>query len=91
MLKKYLHFLLISFLFFSTRINIYAETEPNNTPDLANSLTLNGSDSGTLGENDAVDWWKVTIPSDGKLVVATLSDAALEIDNYIYDLNVGHS
>ena len=85
MLKKYLHFLLISFLFFSTRINIYAETEPNNTPDLANSLTLNGSDSGTLGENDAVDWWKVTIPSDGKLVVATLSDAALEIDNYIYD------
>jgi hypothetical protein len=86
MKHKYFFYLLISILFVSTRItNIYAETEPNNTPEQANPLALNGSDAGTLGDNDDVDWWKVTIPSDGKLIVATLSDAALEIDNYIYD------
>ncbi len=65
---------------------VMAESEPNNTSAQANPLSVNGSDSGTLNSStDVVDWWKVTLPSDGKLVVATLSDAALEIDNYLFD------
>jgi len=65
---------------------LHSETEPNNTPAQANPINVNGSDSGTLSDvNDNVDWRKVTLPSDGKLVVATLAVAGLEIDNYIYD------
>ena len=61
-----------------------AKKGPNNTPEMAYNLTLDNSYSGTLNNVNVVNWWKVTIPSDGKLVVATLSDQTLEIDNYIY-------
>ena len=57
-----------------------AETEPNNTADQANTLAANGSDSGTLDKStDGEDRWKVTIPANGKLVIATSSIATLEI------------
>ncbi len=65
---------------------IHAEVEPNNTPDQANTLAPNGSDTGHLDiSSDTQDWWKITITSEGALIVATLSDASLEIDNYLYD------
>jgi hypothetical protein len=33
------------------------------------------------------DWYKITIPADGKLVVNTTSDTTLEIDLFLYDIN----
>ncbi|HLP17925.1 MAG TPA: hypothetical protein VK470_16800, partial [Bacteroidota bacterium] len=69
-------------------LSAYAETEPNNTPAQANALAANSSDAGTLNINgDVVDWYKVTLPSDGALIIATLSSAGLEIDNAIFDQN----
>jgi hypothetical protein len=66
--------------------SLHAENEPNNTPETATTLSSNGTNSGTLGYGtDSQDWWKVTITVDGALTIATYSDAALEIDNYIYD------
>ncbi len=53
--------------------------------DTAASLTANGSASGAITAGHSENWWKITIPSDGKLVVSTLSDAALEIDTYILE------
>lgn len=72
-------------------IPAYAENEPNDTPETASLLSPNGASNGTLGvAGDGVDWWKVTIPSDGGLIIATLNTStigttALEIDNYIFD------
>ena len=86
MFKKHLYYFLISFLLTSMTITkTYAESEPNDNPEQANPLALNSSDGGSLASGDGADWWVVSIPSDGKLVVATLSDESLEIDNFIYD------
>ncbi len=65
-----------------------AEVEPNNTPAQATILGPNGSDSGAMDvTTDQADWWSVTIPADGALIVSTLSATPIEIDNYIYDQN----
>ncbi len=73
-------------------LSAFAETEPNNTPETATLLQVNGSNSGALSiSTDVQDWWKLTIPSDGKLVIATMNTGTttspFEIDNYIYDQN----
>jgi hypothetical protein len=73
---------------------LFAETEPNNDSASANPITLNasgaGGSSGTLSTTDLDDWYSVTIPSDGALYAETNSDAALEIDDYMFDMANGH-
>lgn len=64
--------------------------EPDDSASVATTLASNGSDTGRLGfssmgQTDTADWWKITIPSDGSLLVKTLSDSTLEIDNYLFD------
>ncbi len=71
------------------------ETEPNDTAAQAINLPANGSDTAHLGfygngYTDTTDWWKITVPSDGMLVVETIaavpySNLALMI--YLYDQN----
>jgi hypothetical protein len=68
---------------------IFAETEPNNDSSTANVLAINGSGSGTLSATDVVDWYVITIPSDGRLYVETNSDAAVEIDDRMYAMAGG--
>ncbi len=72
----------------------FAETEPNNTYQTANTLLPSGgSDSGSLNEGnptssyDPEDWFKVTLSSDGCWYVTTTSSSGLDIDLYIYDTN----
>lgn len=48
------------------------ETEPNNDRATANTLALNGSNSGAIDPAGEQDWWKVTTTGDGKIDV-TLS------------------
>src|SRR5450432_2838011 len=43
------------------------EHEPNNTPAQANTLTLNGSITGSINPAGDIDWFKVTTTSDGAL------------------------
>ncbi len=68
------------------------DTENNDSMQVAITLPLNGSITGHLGfysngYTDRNDWWKVIIPSDGKLVVNTTSDATLDIDLFLFDVN----
>ena len=69
---------LLSLLLLTGILHITAianETEPNNTKAQANTLTLNGSNTGAIGTSTDVDWWKVTTTSDGKLnVTITVSN-----------------
>jgi len=81
-------------LFFALAIIIclpffaFSETEPNDVYTQANALGVNASDAGYLnGTTDLVDWWAITIPADGKLVVNTTFDATLDLDLYLFDIN----
>jgi hypothetical protein len=77
---------LIALVYFTAWTTVQAEIEPNGTPDQANTLLPNGSDNGELNISTNIeDWWKITISSEGALVIATLSVSTLEIDNYLYD------
>ncbi|PKL83317.1 MAG: hypothetical protein CVV24_05695 [Ignavibacteriae bacterium HGW-Ignavibacteriae-3] len=73
--------------------NYYAETEPNNTYQQANTLGLNASDSGALNDAsqslaaDWDDWWKITLSSDGSLYISLNSSAGLDVDLFIFDIN----
>lgn len=49
------------------------ETEPNNTPDKANTATLNNSFSGKIDPAGDVDWIKVKTNADGKLTLSVTS------------------
>jgi len=83
--------ILLLSLFITT--SLYAEIEPNNIYQQANLIGLNSSDSGALNEAtqtqpaDYDDWWKVTLSSNGSLVISTTSSSNLDIDLYIYDTN----
>ncbi|MBS1745986.1 MAG: hypothetical protein JST21_07445, partial [Bacteroidetes bacterium] len=62
----------ILLLFFLPALLIYGnakanESEPNDTKAQANTLALNGSQSGAIGTSTDVDWYKVTTNMDGKL------------------------
>src|SRR4051794_25776910 len=72
LLLSTLLYCMVSFAAFST------ETEPNDTKSQANTLTLNGSNTGAIGTATDVDWWKVVTTSDGKL------SATLAISNGLY-------
>ncbi len=78
-------------LFFN--ITVHGETEPNNTFQQANTLSLNSSDSGALNEAtqtqsaDNEDWWQITLSVDGTLYTETNASSNLDIDIYIYDVN----
>ena len=70
-LKTLLSFFYLLFLFGST----YAtETEPNDTRAQANTLTLNGSNSGAINPAGDVDWFKVTTNADGMINITFTSD-----------------
>jgi len=68
--------LITSFLFlFTWNTACATETEPNDTKAQANTLALNGSNTGSIGTSTDVDWWKVTTTGDGKL------DATISVSN----------
>ena len=64
-----------------------AETEPNNTPVNANTLALNGSNTGAVNPGGDLDWWKVTTSADGKLNVTLQGLAGRYMSLHIYDNN----
>ncbi len=67
MKTRFLLFLVSSLFLLFNRANA-AETEPNNTPATANTLALNGSNSGAITASD-VDWYKITTTADGALTL----------------------
>jgi hypothetical protein len=80
----------ISNTFTPTSFNV--EQEPNDTPGQSLTLDANGSDRGHLGFygnalTDNIDWWKVTIPKDGKLLITTETAATdtLKVSLELYE------
>ena len=77
-----------------TAISLENDSEPNQDSDSALTLALDGSDTGHMGYftagpgNDTVDWYKITIPSDGKLTVTFEMSEALDMDVRLYDENI---
>ncbi|MEP6466842.1 MAG: PPC domain-containing protein, partial [Parafilimonas sp.] len=64
--------ILLLFLLFTGMLYTTAkanETEPNNTWNKANTLTLNGSNSGIINPAGDIDWWKVKTSGDGALTL----------------------
>ncbi|CAN5616412.1 hypothetical protein BH10BAC2_BH10BAC2_06440 [soil metagenome] len=76
--------LFIFFLFGILKVNA-AETEPNNTKATANTLALNGNNTGAIKTAGDIDWWKVTTNADGRLdiTLTPLSNKYTWI--YLYD------
>src|SRR6478609_7694949 len=62
-----------------------AETEPNDTRSQATTLTLNASNTGSIGTPTDVDWWKVTITGDGKLTIGITVSNGKNLWCQIYD------
>ena len=62
-----------------------AETEPNGTKAQANTLALNGSNTGNISPAGDVDWWKVTTTGDGQLSLTLTSQAGKYLWVYLYD------
>jgi hypothetical protein len=67
------------------------DIENDDTPSVAINLPVNSSLTGHLGYystargNDTYDWYKVTVPAEGKLTITTkTSDGDLDLQAYIY-------
>ncbi|NQU87089.1 MAG: hypothetical protein HQ541_15135, partial [Mariniphaga sp.] len=80
-----LRLLLILFVLFFTSFNLFAqENEPNNTAANANNFGLNSTITAYIGtDNDAFDWFSITIPEEGSLKVKSTS---AENDYYYINL-----
>lgn len=78
--------LLFMVLLLGTKVLKAAETEPNNTKAQANTLALNGSNTGAITANDE-DWWKITTTADGNLNVTIAVSNGITMRCYIYDNN----
>jgi hypothetical protein len=66
------------------------DSEPNDSIIQAVNLDTNKSATGHIGyfssgKTDLVDWWKIVLPVDGKLLVNTTSDTSADIDLKLYD------
>jgi hypothetical protein len=62
-----------------------AESEPNNNKATANTLALNGSNSGKINPTGDQDWWAVTTSGDGKLNITLTPTSGKYIWVYLYD------
>lgn len=87
MKKNYLIKLLCLFLFTGLSYNVFAvaETENNDTWNVANAITLGATGTGTAGTGQNQDWWKVTSSDDGKLTVNWTATNGLYIWCQVYD------
>ena len=61
------------------------EAEPNDTPVNADTIALNGKDSGAIDPAGDVDWWRVTTTSDGRLSVRINNTGAGVLNLSLYD------
>lgn len=69
----------------STASFAVAESEPNNTWNQADVITLGAAGTGTCTATGDVDWWRVTSANDGKLTVNWTSTNSVYIYCQIYD------
>ena len=83
-MKKILLLLLLCICFLSY-VNAQTETEPNDTWNLANTIVLGATGSGTTDAAQGSDWWRVSTPGDGLLTVNFTSTNGLYMWCEVYD------
>lgn len=57
-------------IIFLPAITFAAESEPNDTWNTADALTLAVTDNGSIASGSDIDWWKISIPANGQLNIA---------------------
>jgi hypothetical protein len=62
-----------------------AESEPNNTWNTADVITLGATGTGTAGIPQEQDWWQVTSTENGKLTVSFTSTNGTYFNCNVYD------
>ena len=77
--------ILISIYLICLSTALYAENEPNNTYNDANSLQLNQETNGSLASDDIIDFYKIDIAEDGRLSVRDSSDGSLQYNVTLLD------
>ena len=75
-----------------TATGLANDAESNDSVHVASTLAVNDSTTGHLGYfnrgvYDVNDWWKVILPIDGSLTIRTFSDATLDLDLFMYDVD----
>ncbi len=63
------------------------ESEPNDTKAQANTLPLNGNQTGAIGTNTDVDWYKLTTNGDGRISITLNISNGLYLVCELYDNN----
>ena len=76
--------LLCMYFFYAVSLKA-AESEPNNDRASANVLSVNASNTGTIGVAGDVDWWSVATTGDGKLEATITISNGLNMWCQIYD------
>lgn len=69
----------------STASYAVAESEPNDTWNQADAITLGATGTGTAGVSQNQDWWRVTSTEDGKLTVNWTATNSLYVYCQVYD------
>jgi uncharacterized protein (TIGR02145 family) len=65
-----------------------SETEPNNTWDQANPISINSYVTGSIGiDADYEDWFVFTIPSYGQITFTAIPESTLNINIEMFDSN----
>lgn len=82
---RHLKFLLFIFFLFGITTIRAAETESNNTKATANTLALNGANSGKINPAGDIDWWKVATNADGRLDISLTPLSGRYTWIYLYD------
>lgn len=82
---RHLKILLIAVLFFAAKTVTAAETESNNSKATANTLALNGNNTGAINPAGDIDWWKVTTNADGRLDITLTPLSNKYTWVYLYD------
>ncbi|MEO8116344.1 MAG: T9SS type A sorting domain-containing protein, partial [Bacteroidota bacterium] len=84
-MKTYKFLLLLAMIFCAQQSWATPESEPNNTKATANTLNVNGSNSGAINVSGDEDWFAITTTQDGKLDVTITISNSLNLRCYIYD------
>ena len=96
-MKTYKLFLLLALMLCGIQSWASPESEPNNTKATANTLAVNGSNTGAINVSGDEDWYSITTTKDGKLDVTITISNSLLLRCYLYDndgtilLNSGYS
>lgn len=84
-MKQFLHLTVMLCAILLLNTANAAETEPNDTKAQANTLPLNGNNSGKINSGGDQDWWAVTTNGDGKLDISLTPLSGRYTWVYLYD------